>query len=80
MMSKNTIANVAVDLAGELALRYAAKLDDGFLKRCEELDEKILKIADDSFDGEKISKERKQRILDKFSAGIGCNKRSEETL
>ena len=80
MISKNTIASVSVELAQELALRYCAKLDNEFLKRCEDLDKKIVKIAEDSFDGEKISKERKKRIVDKFCVGIGYTKKTDEVL
>jgi len=65
MISKFSITNISNSLANEQ-----------FLAWCSELDTEIYKCLDVAFEGQKIGKERQERIKSQFAAAM--MKRSEE--
>ncbi|MBZ9608651.1 hypothetical protein G9F73_012615 [Clostridium estertheticum] len=63
MQSKKTFNKIAYKLAEKLA-------DEQFIKWCSELDTEIYKCLDKAWEVEKISKERKERIKNRFAAAM----------
>jgi len=67
MISKFSMTNISNSLA-----------DKQFLSWCSELDTEIYKCLDKAFEGQRVGKERQERIKSQFAAAM--LKRSEENV
>ena len=70
MVPIHTMTTVSIRLGKELFIERADLLDKMFDERCDALDARLSGSLTEAFEGEKISKARIERIVNRFCGSI----------